>query len=141
MAASNGDHKVRGGKMIPEFIDRHVSRLAVPKSSDENIILPFVSAGATWIDESTGQDSPNEIVESDEEGEKDENEEEEEEELVLSLPQFSTPEYINDRPDTALFTFEAGSARLIRGDGQEDDEPDLDNEECRWRLLIDSKKE
>ena len=128
--------------MIPEFIDRHVSRLAVPKSSDDKIILPFVSAGATWIDESTGQYGHNETAESDEEGEKDENEEEEEEEeLVLSLPQFSTPEYINDRPDTALFTFEAGAARLIRGDGQEDDEPDFDNEECRWRRLIDSKKE
>ena len=67
-------------------------------------------------------------------------EEEEEEELVLSLPQFTTPQYINDRPDTALFTFEAGAARLVRGDGQEDDEPELEDEECRWRLLIASNK-
>lgn len=143
IAANDGDHKVRCGKMLPNFIERNVSRLTVPKSIDEKIILPFVSAGATWIDESTEQDSQNKAAESDEEGENDENEEdnEEEEELVLSLPQFSTPEYINDRPDTVLFTFEAGAARLIRGNGQEDDEPELGNEECRWRRLIDSKKE
>ena len=44
---------------------------------------------------------------------------------------------------TALFTFEAGAARLVRGgDGQdqEDDEPELEDEECRWRLLIASNK-
>ncbi len=147
IAANDGDDKVRG-MMLPDFRERHVSRLTVPKSSDEKIILPFVSAGATWMDESTEDDGNYKTAESDEEGQDDDNvdgkeeEEEEEEELVLSLPQFSTPEYINERPDTALFTFEAGAARLIRGDVQEDDEAELENEEdCRWRLLIASRKE
>ncbi len=149
IAANDDGGKVRGGMMLPDFRERHVSRLTVPKSNDEKIILPFVSAGATWIDESTEQDSNTKTAESDEEGQDDDNEngeeeeEEEEEELVLSLPQFSTPEYINDRPDTALFTFEAGAARLIRGDDvQEDDEAEVENnEDCRWRLLIASKQE
>eukprot|EP00984_Skeletonema_dohrnii_P014966 scaffold6403_cov128-Skeletonema_dohrnii-CCMP3373.AAC.17 len=147
--ANDGDSKVRDRDvMLPDFRGRHVSRFSVPKSSDEKIILPFVSAGVTWIDESKQQDRDNEVAESGDEG-KDENneiddeeEEEEEEELVLSLPQFTTPQYINDRPDTALFTFEAGAARLARGDDQdqEDDEPELEDEECRWRLLIASNK-
>mmetsp|Transcript_17215 Transcript_17215/g.26977 ORF Transcript_17215/g.26977 Transcript_17215/m.26977 type:complete len:589 (+) Transcript_17215:58-1824(+) len=145
IAANDGVDKVHG-MMLPDFRERHVSRLTVPKSSDEKIILPFVSAGATWIDESAEQDGNNETAESDEEAQDDDNEdgeeEEEEEELVLCLPQFSTPEYINERPDTALFTFEGGAARLIRGDVQEDDEAELENEEdCRWRLLIASRKE
>ena len=131
--------------MLSDFRGRNVSRFSVPKSSDEKIILPFVSAGVTWIDESTQQDRDNEVAESGDEGEDENNEgddeeEEEGEELVLSLPQFTTPQYINDRPDTALFTFEAGAARLVRGDGQEDDEPELEDEECRWRLLIASNK-
>ena len=132
--------------MLSDFRGRNVSRFSVPKSSDEKIILPFVSAGVTWIDESTQQDRDNEVAESGDEGEDENNEgddeeEEEEEELVLSLPQFTTPQYINDRPDTALITFEAGAARLARGgEGQEDDEPELEDEECRWRLLIASNK-
>jgi len=144
IAANDGDSKVRDRDvMLPDFRGRHVSRFSVPKSSDEKIILPFVSAGATWIDERTQQGSDNEVAESgdeDENNEGDDEEEEEGEELVLSLPQFTTPQYINDRPDTALFTFEAGAARLARGDGQEDDEPELEDEECRWRLLIASNK-
>lgn len=141
IAANDSDGKVRGGMMLPDFRERHVSRLTVPKSSDEKIILPFVSAGATWIDESTEQDGNTKTSESDEKCQDDDNEdseEEEEEELVLSLPQFSTTEYNNDLPDTALFTFETGAARLIRGDG---DEADKYEEDCRWRLLIASKRE
>jgi hypothetical protein len=89
-----------------EFIGRHVSKFTVPASDDVEyspIILPFVSSGATWIEESGGG--------VDDDGEK--------EELVLNLPQFATPEYIEKRPDTALFTFEDCAAWLLR-DGGED---------------------
>ena len=136
IAASDGESKVRD-VMPPEFRERHVSRFTVPRSSYEKIMLPFVSAGATWIEESTQQDDNKEETES---GDEDE-EEEEEEELVLSLPQINnTSEYINDQPDTALFTFEDGAAGLVRRDGTgEDDEPE--KEDCRWRLLIASNRE
>lgn len=129
--AANGGEESRDDVMLSEFRERHVSRFTVPRSSDEKIILPFVSEGATWIEESTQQDSNNEeTTESDDEGEDDNDggEEEEEEELILSLPQFATAEYINDQPDTALFTFEVGAARLVRGDGAgEDDEPEKED--------------
>lgn len=141
--SASAKSKVLSGT-APEFRERNVARFAVGESSSyERIVLPFVSSGATWIEEDTArEDENNEGAEigvgggGEEDGEDDEEESDAEEELVLSLPQFATPEYIKDQPDTALFTFEAGAARLIRGD---DDEPE--KEDCPWKLLIASNKE
>jgi hypothetical protein len=92
------------------------------------------------MEEHAQEDGKNGGAEIGEGGEKDDNDDEEEsdaeEELVLSLPQFATPEYIKDQPDTALFTFETGAARLIRGDNDEPETAD-----CPWKLLIASNKE
>ena len=119
----------RGNEMLPDFSEREVSRFHVHDSGEGTVILPFVSVGATWIDDDAQQDSTDGVIdeaeaigkeEDDEEKEEDEDDdnEEEEEELVLALPRF---EYTtNDHSDTVLFTFDDGSARLVRGDGEED---------------------
>jgi hypothetical protein len=139
IAANDGEESKVTDAMISEYRERHVTRYTVPRSNHKKIFLPFVSSGATWIEERTH--GSNEETDSDDEGEDDNDggEEQEEEELVLALPQFATPEYIRDQPDTALFTFEVGAARLVRGDQAADDE--AETEDCRWRLLISSNKE
>lgn len=139
MSASSKSKVLSG--TAPEFRERNVARLAVGESSSyERIVLPFLSSGATWMEEHAQEDGKNGGAEIGEGGEKDDDDDEEEsdaeEELVLSLPQFATPEYIKDQPDTALFTFETGAARLIRGDNDEPKTAD-----CPWKLLIASNKE
>jgi hypothetical protein len=104
---------------------------------DHQIILPFVSKGATWIsddevddnndirDESSQEDGHREYAghakdstalnDSDNDIEEGVDEEEEEDELLLRLPQFVTPQYVQDGADTAIFLFRGGNeARLVR---------------------------
>ena len=143
-----------------EFQQRHVSTVTVPvkssQSSDEKIVLPFVSHGATWIGEAEAEDEAknSDVVKgegggnSGEDGgrnksdEEDSNEEEEDgeddDELVLVLPSFATPEYIADKADTIVISFASGNgARLVRGALDE-----ATVQDCPWKkLFLEEKSE
>ena len=143
-----------------EFRPRSLARLSVNPSGedqtkpagDKDIILPFVSAGATGIDgdedkedkadEETKSSREPEIIEAGSsndpaDGEHDgidkaiggESEEEEEEaeedgDLVLALPPFDTSEYLDEEADTIVLSFKGeNEARLVRvGAGEESEE-------------------
>jgi len=163
-----------GTAVMPlEFQERHVSKLNIPAKSlmipssadngvgdetkaseEENIILPFVSHGATWIGgdevevdveecdegESVGEENSEEdgSRNTKDEGDNDEEEEEEEEdELVLVLSPFATPEYMEDTADTIVLSFEGvNRARLVRG-GMFDG---MNSQDCRWKKLAAGNK-
>lgn len=92
---------------------------------DTQIILPFVSEGATWINDGETDDvledqgkkktEQNNNLKSDSTSNEEEEPEEEEDELFLSLPQFVTSECISDGSDTSIFLFQIDNeARLVR---------------------------
>ncbi|KAL3804856.1 hypothetical protein HJC23_006628 [Cyclotella cryptica] len=97
---------------------------------DHQIILPFVSKGATWIsdddsdDKNYAKDASSEADDKIYDGQEgcialydidDDVGEDDEDELFLQLPQFATPEYIQNGADTAIFLFRGGNeARLMR---------------------------
>ena len=103
------------------------------------VILPFVSKGATWISDDEEQDDmidnggsivdetsaklKSDGVEAIHDNEK----ENDEDELFLQLPHFVTSEYLNDGVDIAMFLFQSGNeARLVRqGVGEEIDSASL----------------
>ncbi|KAL7553325.1 hypothetical protein ACHAWF_016620 [Thalassiosira exigua] len=117
-----------------EFRTRPVSRITASsdsgdvESDEDPIVLPFVSQGATWIGE---EGEENEVVHEDQSGKREnddsDDEEEEGEELVLALPPFATPRYLDDRGDTMLLSFEGTPARLVRGWGSEDESEESDD--------------
>jgi len=172
-----------------EFEQRHTSKLSVNSSTKtfvdddgsgkkisaekERIVLPFVSAGATWIggdetdvdveasgeDESErdkgdkedgittasgeGEDDEEEGDEDNddgdygvdevEEGGVDDEEEEEDSDLFLVLPPFATPEYLDDKADTFVLSFEGDSeVRLVRGVALDK----MTQLNCRWKNLV-----
>jgi len=119
-----------------EFQPRSVSKVAVPSKAveeEDSIILPFVSQGATWIDDNNDQEE--DLSEGDDKGlineqtkdtednnnndndDEDEESVEEEEELILRLPTFTISESEEDESDTFLLSFDnENAARLIRGE-------------------------
>jgi len=119
-----------------EFRQRSVSKVAVPSNAfteEDSIILPFVSQGATWIDDNNDQEEDlseedddgliNEQIKDTEDNNNNDNDDEEEEtveeeeELVLRLPTFTITESEEDESDTFLLSFDnENAARLIRGE-------------------------
>eukprot|EP00956_Cyclotella_meneghiniana_P021165 scaffold38136_cov69-Cyclotella_meneghiniana.AAC.5 len=117
-------------RYVPQY--NAPSKLALAFSAnnpmDMQIILPFVSKGATWIgdekEEETTVDendadvgsaanlkSDHDCKDADDSAE----ESEEEDELCLYLPQFASQDFLDDGADTAMFLFQAGNeARLVR---------------------------
>ncbi|KAL7486381.1 hypothetical protein ACHAW6_011973 [Cyclotella cf. meneghiniana] len=111
---------------------------AAENPMDPQIILPFVSKGATWISDDEAEEKHDIRQEYNQEddneraghakGSTDRNDsdsviddddgEEEEDELFLQIPQFVTPRYVRDGADTAIFLFQEGNeARLVRRSG------------------------
>ena len=105
------------------------SKLSLAFSADNpmdmQIMLPFVSKGATWISDekevetamvgsigsTANLKSDHGSNDTDASGE----ESEEEDELYLYLPQFAAQDFLDAGADTAMFLFQAGNeARLVR---------------------------
>ena len=113
-----------------EFRPRSV-KIAIPSKAfeeEDSIILPFVSQGATWIDDNHQvKDEDQEEVgfqtkdtEDNNNNDNDDEEEEtveEEEELVLRLPKFTITESEENESDIFLLSFNnENAARLVRGE-------------------------
>ncbi|KAL7537665.1 hypothetical protein ACHAXR_011376 [Thalassiosira sp. AJA248-18] len=127
------------------------------QAKEERIILPFVSRGATWIggDESevdTRDGGEEETIEEDrgeedvstnapDQDDSDEDDEEhedddEDDELVLVLSPFATSEYMEDKADTIVLSFENGNkAQLVRGAVDE-----MNVQDCPWKKLMAGNK-
>jgi len=122
--------------MSLEFQPRSALKVAVPSNAfeeEDSIALPFVSQGATWIDDNNDQEEG--LSEEDDKGlinehtkdiednnnndndDEDEESVEEEEELILRLPTFTITESEEDESDTFLLSFDnENAARLVRGE-------------------------
>ncbi|KAL7504130.1 hypothetical protein ACHAXN_001831 [Cyclotella atomus] len=115
---------------VPQYVAP--SKLSIAFSAevplDTQIILPFVSKGATWISDDEAEDTADKMDSSEDlkstmmKGDanedgfgSDNNEEEEDDDLFLCLPQFASSEYLDDEADTAVFLFQTDNqARLVR---------------------------
>lgn len=112
------------GAMPLEFQWRHASKLSVNSSGDDrtkpvdgkNIVLPFVSAGATGIGGEEADMNEEDCREAEEREHREKDEEEEDDgDLFLVLPPFATPEYLEEKSDTIVLSFDdRNRAQLVR---------------------------
>lgn len=110
------------GRNIPglRFDERAVTRLTLDCVGRRNVVLPFVSQGATWIDDgSAAEDGAADDLgpEVREDSIDDDESEEEEGELVLVMPAITTRDMASDSEPggTLLVSFEgANEAKLVR---------------------------
>ena len=119
---SPGVSRAAGGGMPGlRFDERAVSRMTLDGGWRCNVVLPFVSQGATWIEDGSAAEgeAADGLGPEDEEGSKDDDEsvEDEDEELVLVMPAITDRDMAaeSNSGGTLLVSFEgANEAKLVR---------------------------